>query len=133
MTGMPDIPGLRMKIIPKDHKAILYDPLEDDPDRIARINRVAERARAIYKGAPFTFVPASEFELNPDMLKTLLIELNRKVDTRCCVVVDGTLPGLDDIAKLDGRQLYDPWNNGRKPTYVDEVDDWMGRLDEQQV
>lgn len=131
MSGMPDIPGLRMEIIASRKKAILFDPLENDEDRLARINAAARRARAIFKGRDITFVRAREIELNDDLLKTLLLELWRKQQEHQLTVLDGELPDPEEIAKLPGRELYDPWNNGRKPTYVEQVPEWHDKIDAQ--
>ena len=133
MTAMPDIPGLRMTVLPRDKKAILFDPLEEDSERLRRINSISERARAIFRGAPWTFVDRSEHTLNDDTLKTLVMELVRKVESKCCHVVDGKLPTIEQVEGMPGRLLFDPWNNGRKPTYVDQVEDWQQGLDRQSV
>ena len=76
-------------------------------------------------------VPESEIELNNDLLVSLLLELRRKEAAGQLRVVEGRMPSLDTIQRLPGRELYDPWNNGRKPTYADEVPAWQQRLDQQ--
>lgn len=131
MGSMPAIPGQRLRIVPREMRAFLEDPLQDDPDLMARINRVSEHARSTYQGVPYTPVPAIELQLTSDMLVTLLLELHRKLESQCIEVVKGRLPTIEQVSKLPGRELYDPWNNGRKPTYVDEVAGWETRLQAQ--
>ena len=113
-------------------KAYVEDPLEHDPTLLETINAVAQKARSIWKGAPYKAVPTTELVLSTDLLVTLLKELQRKLEAGQIEVVKGKLPSDEQIAKVPGRELYDPWNNGRKPTYVDEVEGWHQRLDSQQ-
>lgn len=129
MSSMPDIPGQRLRIDPRAMKATLYDPLDDDPALLERINVVAKNARSFWKGAPFKAVPVVELSLTPDLLKTLLAELRRKREAGNVAVVEGRMPSNETIEKMDGKEMYDPWNSGRKPRYVEEVDGWHARLD----
>lgn len=131
MSQMPAIPGQQLRVVPREMKAYLEDPLTEDPQLLETINAVAYRARSIWKGNPFKPVPTVTLSLTNDLLVTLIHELHRKVEAGNAVVIKGRLPGNDQIQKIPGRELYDPLNNGRKPTYVDEVDGWMQRLDQQ--
>lgn len=132
MSSMPAIPGQRLRVEPKEMKAYLEDPLEDEPELLETINAVAQKARSIWKGAPFKAVPTTELVLSPDLLVTLILELHRKLEAGQLTTVKGKLPTAEMIEKIPGRELYDPWNNGRKPTYADEVEGWHQRLDAQQ-
>lgn len=129
MANMPDIPGQRLRVDPRAMRATVFDPLADQPDLLDRINAVAQKARAFWKGVPFKAVPPVELGLTDDLLVTLLMELQRKRDAGNIVVVEGRLPSVETIQKLAGRELYDPWNSGRKPKYADEVEGWSERLD----
>lgn len=132
MSAMPAIPGQTLRVEPREMKAYVEDPLADDPSLLESINAVAQKARSIWKGAPFKAVPVTELILSSDLLKTLIMELYRKLEAGHIKVLEGKLPNREQVDKLPGRELYDPWNNGRKPTYTDEVGAWHQRLDEQQ-
>jgi hypothetical protein len=134
MGTIQDIPGQRMKVIPKEMRAVLYDPLEEKENKhiLDQLWAVAqdESCRVINMGRPFGPVPRTEFMLNPDMLKTLILELKSKVEEeRVCRLVDGAIPSAADIAAMPGRQLYDPQNkSSRKPTYVEDVPAFESRI-----
>lgn len=128
MVAMPDIPGLRMIIDPAQGQAFVYDPLENQPEKIKAINNASARARSIRSDV--TFVPSQKISLNGDELKTLLLEVCSKVEGGSAELVRGELPSRADIESLRGRKLYDPWASGRKPKYTDEVDAWVQRIDE---
>ena len=108
MSTMPDIPGIRIKLVPKDNKVISTDPLEGE-------NRLLNSISSTYRGAmpgfggTFTSVPRSEKVLDDDMFKTLLLELRdctvRKTAT--LEVVSGAMPTVDQIESLPGRELND--------------------------
>lgn len=132
MAAMPAIPGQRLRIEPKEMKAYIEDPLADEPELLDSINSIAQKARSIWKGAPYKPVPTTDLTLSPDHLKTLLYELLRKEQAQHITVIKGKLPDKDKIDELPGKELYDPWNNGRKPTYVEDVEGWQQRLEERE-
>jgi len=129
MANMPDIPGQRLRVDPRAMRATVTDPLADNPELLERVNGVSQKVRAFWKGVPFKPVPPAELTLTDDQLVTLLLELHRKREAGQIVVVEGRLPSLETIGKMDGRELFDPWNSGRKPKYADEVAGWSERLD----
>lgn len=133
MSTMPAIPGLRLRVVPREMKAYLEDPLTDDPTLMEQINSAIRKNPSVYKGVPYKPVETTTLNLSNDLLVTLLFELHRKLDEEQIVLTKGRLPKTEQINKLPGRELYDPWNNGRKPTYVDQVGEWHERLDSQQV
>lgn len=132
MSSMPAIPGQTLRIEPKELKAYVEDPLSENESLLETVNSVAQKARSIWKGAPYKAVPTVELVLSEDLLKTLLFELLRKQAAGQIDVLKGKLPSAETIEKLPGRELYDAWNNGRKPTYVDEVGGWHRRLEERE-
>ena len=122
MAGMPDIPGIRLRIDVGEQYYELHDPLSDNPKLMARIAHQITEARL--QGVAGTEpVESIVNEMDVDQLKTLLLEIWRKVNqTNQAVVVEGTLPDIDEINELPGNELYDPWNQTtHKPTYVKDV------------
>ena len=128
MQRVPDIPGLFMRIKPKDGKAILYDPWEDKPEEWKRVNEALTTAHAA-RGGKYGPVLRSEMSLTPDQMKTLVLEAVRLVEDDMARVVKGALPTAKQIEKMPGRQLFDPLNSGRKPRYVEDVAEWEQRID----
>lgn len=128
MQRVPDIPGLFMTVTPKDGKAVIYDPWEKKPEMWEKLNGVLAGAYAARAGK-FGPVARSEMALSPDQMKTLCVELVKKVDGGQARVVKGTMPTAKQIEAMPGRELFDPMNSGRKPRYVDEVEAWTERLD----
>jgi len=127
MQKMPNIPGMRIRISVDEREALLFDPLEDDPALLARVN--ASASAAGIRGGGWTFVPRSLRKLNEDQLKTLLLELRALIDESKAWEVEGRLPSPQAIDQLPGRQLFDPLaNSSVQPRYVDEVDQWTRRL-----
>ena len=129
MQRVPDIPGLFMTVSPKDDKATIYDPWEKKPEMWEKLNAALRTAHAARSGK-YGPVERSEMNLSKDQIKTLCLELLKKVvDGGSARVVKGTMPTLKQIQAMPGRELNDPMNSGRKPRYVDEVEGWEQRLD----
>lgn len=131
MSGMPAIPGIHLRVEPREMMAYLEDPLQDQPELLARINRVARRAPVLKpRSAEWKPVPTRKLPLNNDTLKTLLHELRRKQEAGQIRVVKGRMPATETIDKLPGREMFDPWNSARKPTYRDEVPAWRKQVEQ---
>ena len=129
MSQMPDIPGMQIAVVPKTGMVEILDPLEAQPDRLARINSVVSKAVPIGNKAGFTFVPKTKQKLDKDQMKTLCKFLLGMVQRGDAKVVGGTLPELEAVESMPGRELYDPGNSGRHPRFVDEVEAWLQKLD----
>lgn len=121
---IPDLPGQRLSVDPSRKTARLFDPCEEGAGKAAldRYNAVAKEAPNLPRN--YGPVPAVEHKLNDDQLKTLIFEIKQKLEHGNAKLVDGTFPADGDIERLPGREMYDQWNQGRKPRYRDQVEEW---------
>jgi hypothetical protein len=124
MSQMPDIPGIRMKITPKDRKVYIYDPLSKDKRTLERITATCRNAMIGFN-TEFRAKDAVEKTLDDDRFVTLLMELYKSATKKnpSIVCVSGTIPTPEEIASLPGRELYDPgYQYKGKPKYVGDED-----------
>jgi hypothetical protein len=133
MSQMPEIPGLRLRVIPKELKIAIFDPLESKPELVERINRVFKAARGGASTTPYKAVERVEqdFSKDPDKFKTLICELARMKDAGTVKMHDGKFPTEAEIDKMPGRELYDPGGDARTCRYRDEFPEWSASLDRQ--
>lgn len=130
MSAMPDTPGIRLKVSPRQRKALFYDPLERDPRLLERINAVRARAQSI-GSANKTSVQESPYELDDDQMKTLCLEIVAKQkDGEIHAITKGRLPTETELEEMPGLQLNDPWSsNPHKPTYAKDYFTWARKMD----
>lgn len=131
-AGMPPIPGMRLKVVPRTKTAVLYDPLENDPRLLARIQSAAERAHL--KGTQRWIANERvEHKLTDHKFKSLLRDLVMLRDEcEALKVVDGEMPTPEQIDELPGEYEYDPWSNSPgKPKFRSQVDEWQRSLEKQ--
>jgi hypothetical protein len=134
MNAMPNIPGMYLTVSPGSKKVRVHDPLDDNDELLAAINKVADRAPAVRpSGQKFSAVPESVVDLDDDLLKTLLLEITRKVNHptyKCLHPVGGAMiPTEKDLEAYPGYEIFDPWSNSsEKPRYVKDVPAWRAGL-----
>ncbi len=129
-ADFPDVPGERMQVIPNRRTIVFFDPLENMPELVERANDVIHRGQDIRPERGGWRPPKPQKSvLSDDVLKTLIVELAEYAARGEVEVVEGTMPTAEEIAALPGRKIYDPWNQGRKPRYEDEAEEWMRRID----
>lgn len=131
MSQMPDIPGLHIALDFENKRYRIFDPLERNKALLKQINAVIRSVPSVVQSAEVSPVEEVRGELNDDQWKSLILELKKKVDDEpsYAIVRDGKMPTDEEIAKMKGRRLADPWNNGRKPMYADQMDDYARQLD----
>lgn len=137
LTQMPDVPGQLLSVNPSRDGVNLRitDPLDDDPQRLDRLNAVMNQAASTRPagGAKYVPVEASEHQLSPDNMKLLMLELHRRQEAGELLVIDGEMPSLEEIHGLAGRELYDPNNTSAiKPRYKEDAQAWQEKLAQQQ-
>lgn len=120
------IPGLMLSVDVRHKKIRLFDPLlETDEGKaiLADYNEIIKDIPALRVGdSKIAGMEAIEYDLNDDQLKTLLLELRRKWDSKTLDIVEGDLPSLKQIESLDGHELYDPSNpSDDKPYYKKDL------------
>ena len=122
-SRIPDLPGMRLSIDIRRKQGVLFDPCEEGAGKAAleRYNLLAKGTPAL---EPYRFVEKVEHDLTDHQLKTIIIELRQKLKTGNCRVVQGEFPTDQQIESLKGRELNDPWNQGRKPMFKDQLEDW---------
>lgn len=128
-TKIPSpIPGAYLRVDPVRRTVRLFDPLsatDAGKATLEHYNKVAKGVPILRERQPFE---AIQHEVDDDQLKTLLIELHRKLASRCIDVVEGTLPSLKQIEQLSGHELYDPSNPGDdKPKYKKDLQAFKDR------
>lgn len=130
ISQMPDVPGIHMEIDLDRKFAREYDPLSDDPDKLADACRALGigRGNQSYKAKPW---PTIKYDnLDPHVFKTLVREVMRLVDAGMARVISGHLPKIEAVDKLPGRYLHDVWNsNANRPRFEDQVDEYLKNLE----
>lgn len=123
------IPGAMLRVDVRRKNIRLFDPLGDSEAGkkiLAEYNAIAKDIPALKKDCKA--FEAVEKEVDDDQLKTLLLELLRKKESDCIVVVEGELPTVAQIEKLAGHELYDPSNPGDdKPRYKKDLQKFRDR------
>lgn len=129
---IPDLPGAMLEINCRTKKVRLFDPLDSPEGKeiLANYNAVANaptsQALLPKNLGPFKTV---EHTLTDDQLKTLVLEIGRKLESRSCTVVEGTFPSAHDIDAMPGLELYDPQNNNSmKPYYKKDHEAWLHQM-----
>lgn len=130
MARMPEIPGCRMKVVPRTKTVTLFDPIENDPKLLARVNDAARRAHLKGDERWAKRMEKVEHKLDDDRFKSLMRDLVQLREGNALKVVDGEMPTMEQVNELPGRVLFDQWNNSpTKPVYADEFQDWARRVD----
>lgn len=124
MGIMPDIPGMRIEFLPKECSIRIFDPLEEDTAKLAKIN-AAMSTNSIQgvHGGVFKCVPSRVQKLKDYEFKSLLREVLVLVACKSATVVAGKLSKREVIDNLPGKYLHDPGDNisHDKQRFEDEV------------
>lgn len=124
MSAMPELPGQRLEVIFRDHTIRIFDPLEDDPELLAKASRVGKKAGLV--STAWKPVPEEHRVLNPDEMQTLVDELQRMLTNEYVKLVSGKMPSVEEMRQRQGRILYSPaTRNAYKPKYQDEAHEWL--------
>lgn len=128
---MPDIPGEHAEIMFSQRCVRFFDPLENHPERLQKIQSVLQAANSfsVTSGKKLGPKRESRIDVNPDTMQTFIDELRRMIRRGRATVVDGEIPSEQVMDACEGRVLYDPGNrNPVKPKYRDEAPGWMEDL-----
>jgi hypothetical protein len=122
MASMPDVPGMRVRVIPKENKYVVYDPLESQPELLKQIGAILRNA-LVFSG-DVTYVKRVERKLDDDTFVSLLLELRRVYDGKnpTFEVISGELPTEEQINALPGRELNNPFCPYSQPKYKGDED-----------
>lgn len=110
---MPDIPGIRIRVVYERKLAVIYDPLALDTNK----ELCATIAAIIFERFRRKEGPAKECKreaMDADDLKTWLYGMRRRVDAGQARVTVGTLPTLAEIDKLPGRTRVEMYNSSSR-------------------
>lgn len=124
IQGVPDIPGVVLRIDPGRGTITVYDPLEKNAKLRDDIKKALNRNRT--RGMLPIVEEATE-EISADKLKTLVVELAAIHKNKHLNVVEGSFPGDKQIEALPGREFYDPGREDRAPRYKDEAAKYFQR------
>lgn len=130
LLNMPDIPGMRVKVDLTNGAYTIYDPLNNNPMLLDRINGIADKV-PILRGPKVKPVETiNAHEQDPDRFKTLVLQLIRLVNDGMGKVTDGLMPKEESLEALPGRELFDPNSNSHaKPRYVKDYYKWSQEID----
>ncbi len=132
MAQMPDIPGQQLTVLPRERKAVLTDPLEQDQDTLKRANRIMQGGVMRSEGGGMTFAPRMDLPLEDEhQLKTLVLTMARWVKCGNCFVVKGSIPTPEQIDAMAGEEIYDPSNTNQfgHPRFVKDVPAWRNKIE----
>lgn len=108
MSAMPEIQGIHLEVDPTQSTVRIYDPLIDKKEVLDQVNGVL--ARNGIKGSGFKAIEETTRKLNENELKTLCIELRLRVEQKKAKVREGVLPTDEQIERMPGEELFDPWS-----------------------
>jgi len=110
MGGMRDVPGLCLRVSPRECTVDFIDPLADNQE--LRRNIQFHRANAMLASDDAGVAPSRMHgetkELTVHHMKTLLIELQGRLAANEIKVVEGRFPSKQQIDALPGDELMDP-------------------------
>lgn len=129
---IPDMPGAMMEVNCRTRQVRVFDPLDSEKGKeiLERYEAVAtsQQSQGLLPKKLAPFKPVAQ-TLDDHQLKTLLLELSRKIGEACCTVVKGEFPDAAEIEALPGDELFDPQNNSSmKPRFKKDYETWLNRM-----
>jgi len=128
LSTMPDIPGVHLTVNLREGKVSVSDPLNADKKLCQRIRHAENQASITVSQAGRCGIDSTESQMNPDQMKTLLLELHGLVNDGAARVVSGTMLDLAEIKAMPGDELLDPHGvTPGQPMYVKDYWKFRGR------
>ena len=113
VSGVPDMPGVRIEVVASKNRVRIYDPLTlpEYEDRMATYNRARQQSPGLGGSNAVGPIKERTIQLGPNKVKTLCDELLHLVTVGHAELVGGALPTVDQLKSMPGEFLNDPWNN----------------------
>lgn len=125
IAGMPDIPGMRVRIDPQRRRVVVYDPLSlpENAELCRRVQAFVKKLTREDQGPD----KLTEHTLKSDNeVKGWLYWTRRLVDARRARVTQGTLPTLEEIERLAGKTRIENFNSSaRACKFKEDQDAWI--------
>jgi hypothetical protein len=131
LASFPKVPGMQVHVNPEALTYQIIDPLHDNKEMLARVERFLQQTRSIKPSGRLNGVPPREGKLDAHQMKTLNREMLNLVNAGEAKVLKGSIrPDEEDIARLPGYYLLNPGSvvpNGQ-PRYEKDMEQWVSNL-----
>ncbi len=131
IDGLPNgVPGMQLHVNPADLTWKVVDPLRDDEDMCAKIERAIRTQTHMSTGGKIRGVPTKSGKLDKDQMKTLVREMRSFVESGDAKVVRGAMPSVEDMDAMPGEYLTNPAGLSKwsQPRYEKDLDGWVCKL-----
>lgn len=130
LGAIPELPGMRLTVIPKELKYRIEDPFDEEMgENLRRALQSDDRPTNFDPNRPIKGVKTQEGVLDEDRFKTLCREIRNMLDAGEMREQGGSFLALEEIDQLPGRYLLNPGSRTRtdQPRYEDEYEEWAQR------
>lgn len=133
IPGIPEIPGMEIHVNPAECTYVIIDPLADPKAEplLAKIKRAIDEATSLRTANKIRGVPKREGKVDVDLMKTLVREMFRFIESGDARIKKGPQPDMLDIEELPGDYLnLDKLKGYHVPRYEKDIDDWVQTLNQ---
>lgn len=113
LAGIPDIPGMRIRLDTARGLAVIYDPLSlpENKEACELLQRIIKKKFNIDQGPAKT---TERKRMDADDVKTWLYGMARAVDGKRAKVVKGSIPFAEDVLNFKGKTRIEMFNNSAR-------------------
>ena len=133
IDGVGELPGERLFVNPETGEWKTMDPLREKKNTLERIRMAIRRTFGFAViGQRLLGMKPRKGTVDPDRMKSLLVELLCFVEAGEVKVVKGRAPSREEIDAMPGRVLLN-WMNRqgwKQPKYDDQIDEWGRKINQ---
>lgn len=131
LEGIPDIPGIRIRISAMSRKALIYDPLglPENAEELKKVQAAFEKV----VGGKHSFMESIKREnMSETEIKTWVYWAMRLVASEDAKVTRGSIPSPQEIESMPGMTEISQFDSAsRKNRFRETADKWMTKIEEQ--
>ena len=130
LSTFPPIPGMELHVNPAKLTYMIIDPLYEDEALCEAIRMGFAASDNPYNPKKIGGVPPQKGTLDVHRMKTLCIEILNLKKEDYVKIVKGTLPDIDDVEAMPGKELLNPGSRvqNSQPIYKEDFPEWVDRL-----
>jgi len=130
MATLQHIPGMCIAVDGSTNEIRIFDGMK--PDDVRRVGVWLKNRGLVSKESEVRPVPTRSEKLDDDRFKTLMRELHNLNEMHHIKVVEGEMPDMRQIEKMDGEFLLNPGSTvaNTQPRYEKDFSAWVQKLNQ---